>query len=103
MRKGLIYFIVITVLFLVACSQSPVGGVESSIFGEGDIENVKVIADQAKITKECSPNAPTLDTPAKDKILNVISQVEDWYAVKMPDNTIGFIPTNQCKPVVVYG
>jgi uncharacterized protein, YkwD family len=30
----------------------------------------------------------------------VVNQVADWFAVKLPDNKIGFIPKDQSKPIV---
>jgi uncharacterized YkwD family protein len=32
-----------------------------------------------------------------------VSKVADWYAVKLPNNNIGFIPTSQCKGIVNEG
>lgn len=82
-------------------AQQPIKGVESSLFQLGDISNIRVLADKVNIRSGCSQNAPVLQTTNKDNTLNVVSQVADWYAVKLPDNNIGFVPKSQCKPIVV--
>lgn len=99
MKKILLTISLITLmLFLVACGQAT-GGVQSSLFGDGDIKNVKVIADQLDVKSGCSSTSPTITTSPKNTALNVLGKVEDWYAVKLPNNAIGFVPQNQCKPI----
>jgi uncharacterized YkwD family protein len=91
--------------FSVACAQqkpdNPVKGVESSISKMGDITNVKVVADQASVRSGCSNNNAVLQTSDKGSVFDVVSKVADWYAVKLPNNQIGFVPEQQCKPIVV--
>lgn len=79
----------------------PIGGVESSVFKMGDIQRVKITSDNAAIRSGCSNSANALQTAAKDSHLDVVSQVSDWFAVKLPNNQIGFVPKTQAKPVVV--
>lgn len=81
--------------------QQPIGSIESSISGDGDIRRVRVIADNANVRTGCSNNTPVLQTADKNKTLNVVSQVSNWFAVKLNNNQIGFIPKDQCKPIVV--
>lgn len=99
--------------FTISCSQNQsqnqnqnqkqplIGGVESSISEDGDIQKVKVTADTANIRTGCSANTPVLQTTNKNQSFDVVSKVQDWFAVKLPDNQIGFIPQGQCKPIVV--
>jgi uncharacterized YkwD family protein len=81
--------------------QKPVGGVESSIAETGDIERIRITADNANVRTGCSNNAPVLQPANKNQTYDVISSVEDWFAVKLPNNQIGFVPQEQGKPVVV--
>ncbi len=103
MRKRIVspLILILSLIFMVSCTRPMVKGIESSINEVGDISNVKVTADGAKITNACSKDSTVLKNVDKNNVLNVVEQVEDWYAVKMPDNSIGFIPSDQCKPVVV--
>lgn len=81
--------------------QQPIAGVESSISEDGDIERVKVTADNADIRTGCSPYTPVAQSTSKNDSFDVVSKVQDWFAVKLPNNQIGFIPQGQCKPIVV--
>lgn len=81
--------------------QTLIQGVESSVSKTGDIERVKITADAASIRSGCSNNSTVLQKSKKNSTLDVVSQVADWYAVKLPDNQIGFIPKAHAKPVVV--
>ncbi|MBC2397895.1 serine protease [Clostridium tetanomorphum] len=98
-------------IFVTSCGQQQtkqqqqnkkaIGGVESSVTKMGDIEKVKIAVDKASIRSGCSDNTSVLQTSYKDNTLDVVSQVADWYAVKLPNNNIGFVPKDQCKPIVV--
>jgi uncharacterized YkwD family protein len=100
-KKNLILPILMILVVFSACTQQPIQGIESSISETGDIKRVKVISDKANVTSECSKNGPILDTLNKDAQCDVLSKVDDWYAVQLPDNSIGFVPEKQCKPIVV--
>lgn len=79
----------------------PIGGVESSVYRVGDIQRIKITADNAAVRSGCSGAATALQNVSKDSHLDVLSQVADWYAVKLPSNQIGFVPKAHAKPVVV--
>lgn len=81
--------------------QQEVQGTQSSVVGEDVIKRVKVIADKASIRNGCSADAPVLQTSEKNKTLDVINKVQNWYAVKLPNDKIGFVQESQVKPVVV--
>lgn len=108
-RKFFAIALAATLIFLSSCTPKQqsqkkpqaIGGVESSVYGMGDIERVRVTADQANIRSGCSGNSPVLNSPNKNSTYDVVGPVADWFAVKAPNNQIGFIPKNQCKPIVV--
>jgi uncharacterized YkwD family protein len=79
----------------------PIGGVESSAYGTADVKKIKITADNTSIRKGCSNDAPIVQKTNTGNSFDVVSKVQDWYAVKLPDNTIGFIPKEQSKAVVV--
>ncbi len=99
-RSPLVIFLILAMTLLTSCGQQAVKGAESSISGMNDITRIKVTADQVDIRSGCSSNTPVIQTVSKDNKLDVISKVEDWYAVKLSDNSIGFIPEQQTTPVV---
>jgi len=102
MKRSLsIISLILTLLFLASCGQQAVkGSNESSIFGMNDITRCKITADNVSIRTGCSNKSPAVQTANKDSKLDVLSKVADWYAVKLPNNDIGFVPQNQCTPVV---
>ncbi len=82
-------------------NQQPIQGTESSVSQMGDIKRVKITSDKANVTTGCSGTTPVIHTANKDSTLDVVSQVSDWFAVKTPNNQIGFVPKQHAKPVVV--
>jgi uncharacterized YkwD family protein len=105
MKKiAIVLTLVLVLLFSVSCAQKKqkaVGGVQSAINQIGDVKNIKITADAADLRSGCSNNAGVIQSLNKNNTYDVLSQVADWYAVKLPDNSIGFISKGQCKPVVV--
>jgi uncharacterized YkwD family protein len=104
-RKFFIIILAISLVMTAACSQHKqkkiaLAGVESSISQMGDIERVQIMNNNANINAGCSNNTPTIYSTNKNDTFNVLSKVADWYAVKLPDNRIGFVPTSQCKPII---
>lgn len=84
-------------------NDQPIQGIESSAYQTGNIQRVKVTADNSNVRTGCSSNTPVLTTAGKDSTLDVVSQVSDWFAVKLPNNQIGFVHNQDAKPVVVEG
>jgi uncharacterized YkwD family protein len=102
-RKLFVLIIALIMLFSAACSQSRVRGAESSISKMGDIKNVKVTVAKANVREGCSDNSSVLQSTDKNVVMDVISKVANWYAVKLPDNKIGFLKEDECTPVVKDG
>jgi uncharacterized YkwD family protein len=82
-------------------NQQVIQGVESSVNRMGDIKRIKITSGNADVRSGCSNASPVIQTTGKDNTLDVVSQVADWFAVKLPNNQIGFVPKTQAKPVVV--
>lgn len=99
-RSMLVLSISLAMLFLPSCAPQSVKGAESSISQMNDITKCKVTAGQAGVRSGCSNNTPVIQTINKDTRLDVLAQVADWYAITLPDNSIGFIPQGQCTPVI---
>jgi uncharacterized YkwD family protein len=108
MKKTLIALTLSAVsLFSTSCSrpqkqaQKPKSpGVISSYSKMNTIQRVKVTADSANITSGYSNNSPIVQSAGKDSTFDVISPLQDWYAVKLPNSTIGFIPQSQSTPIL---
>ncbi len=105
-RKIFILTLCVMSFFAISCapkqqqSKTTAPGVESSYYKLGDIQKVKVTADQANVRTGCSNDTPVVQTSSKDKTFDVVNQVSDWFAVKLPNDKIGFVPKNQCTPIV---
>lgn len=96
------YLISLTTLLilLTSCKPGVLQGTESSLSGENDINKCKITAPQADIRSGTSNDANIVQTANKDETFDVISKVNDWYAVQLPNNTVGFVPQNQTKAIV---
>jgi len=100
LKKYLILLIVLSLLVAVSCTKQPIKGTESSISETGEIKKIKIVVDQANIRSGCSDDTSVIHTTTKNNKFDVVSQVADWYAVKLPNNQIGFIPQKDCTPIV---
>lgn len=108
-KKFLTFLIISSLAFSTSCStqqqknknEQPIQGVESSVNQMGNIQRVKVTADNSNVRTGCSSSTPSLMTAGKDSTLDVVSQVSDWFAVKLPNKQIGFVHNQDAKPVVV--
>lgn len=96
------YLLVITILLfsLTGCQEALLDGTESSVSENGDIKKIQITAQDANIRSGCSADAGVIQNANVDETFDVINEVADWYAVKLPDNSIGFVPRQQCKPIV---
>lgn len=99
-KLNMILSLLLVVIISVSCSDAPIKGVESSVYETGDVERVQITADEANIRSGCSNETDVLQTTNKNNTLDVVNKVEDWYAVKLEDNSIGFVPENSCEPVI---
>ncbi|AQS11472.1 cysteine-rich secretory protein family protein [Clostridium saccharobutylicum] len=109
MKKN--FFVLAAALFLTftaSCSsiqntenqQHLIGGIESSVSEIGDIKKIKITADTSNVRSGCSNNASVVNTVDKGSTLDVINQVEDWFAVKLSNGQIGFVSKQEATPVV---
>lgn len=96
------YFLVLSMLLftLTSCQEAVLDGTESSVSDTGDIKKIQVTEPNANIRSGCSNNAAIVQSANANETFDVVNVVEDWYAVKLSDNTIGFIPRKQVKPIV---
>lgn len=100
-KKFTVLLLAFIMLFAAACSMHNVKGAESSISKDGDIKNVKVTAQTAAVRAGCSDDTGVLQLPDKYTVLNVLSKVADWYAIRLPNGQIGFLKESEATPVVV--
>ncbi|RKD32965.1 CAP domain-containing protein [Thermohalobacter berrensis] len=74
---------------------------QSSIFEAADVKNVRITADRVNIRTGNGNNFPVIGKLSKNQRVKVIGELKDWYVVQSPDNSVGCIPSNQAKPIVV--
>ncbi|GMQ58393.1 hypothetical protein AN1V17_27880 [Vallitalea sediminicola] len=101
--KSLLVLTLFTTVILTSCAtnEEPVKGVESSVNATGDVKAVKITANNCNVTQGCDPSSKVLQTANKNANLNVVNKVnDDWYCVKLPNNQLGFVPQQQCTPVL---
>ena len=102
--RSILVFTILASLMLTSCNKTnktPVKGVESSVNETGDIQSVKITANNCNVTMGCDPNSTVIQSCNKNTQLNVLNEVnKDWLAVKLDNNKIGFVPQKQCTPVL---
>lgn len=104
MKKLLLLVLFVFVsTFAFGCSQKRpkvVAGVQSALFDEGTVQHIKITDTTAALRSGCSNTSPSIQSLDTNTVHKVLSKVGDWYAVKLPDNTIGFVSSGQCSPIV---
>lgn len=85
---------------LTSCQEAVLDGTESSVSETGNIKKIQITAPNANIRSGCSADAGVLQSANANQTFDVVNEVADWYAIKLPDNSIGFVPQNQAKPIV---
>lgn len=93
--------VLLTVIVVSACGNQTAdlstNNIASSIYQVAPTPRVEVITNNANIRSGLTNSSPILQKAAKNATLDVVNKVDNWYAVRLQDNTIGFIPENQCK------
>lgn len=100
-KKTFLYILGMILLLGTSCTQQSAGGVQSSVSEKGEIKNIKVTVNQANIRQGCSTDSAVIQNASQNSILDVVSEVSDWYAVKLANDKIGFIQKNESKPIVI--
>ena len=101
-KQILLMSLIISCILLISCARDnkPVEGVASSIEETGQVKNIKVTNDKCVVRASCNTNSPIVKTYAKNDKLSVINEVQNWYAVQLPNNQIGFVPKEETTPVI---
>lgn len=100
MKYKNIALILVFLFALTSCKEAVLDGTESSVSETGDIKKIQITSPTADIRSGCSNNAEVLQSANENSKFDVINKVDDWYAVQLPDNNIGFIPEKQVTPIV---
>lgn len=91
-------------LILVACvrypQEKPIKPQASSMFQKGNVEKVKVSAENAYIRNGNSSKFPVVTTVKKDDILDVAGLVGKWYIIVLDNGKIGAVNPEEVKPIV---
>ncbi|PKM49547.1 MAG: serine protease [Firmicutes bacterium HGW-Firmicutes-7] len=85
---------------LTSCQEAVLDGTESSVSETGNIKKIQITSPTADIRSGCSNTAEVLESADANSKFEVVNKVDDWYAVKLADNSIGFVPEKQVKPIV---
>ncbi|KPU27604.1 SCP-like extracellular protein [Caloranaerobacter sp. TR13] len=105
MKKTFAILLILT-LFLVSCtapSKKPIQmqSKTSSIFDTANIENIKITVDDCNVRSGKGTNFPVVAKLKKGDIVDVIGKFGNWYVVKLPNNKVGCVASDNAKPVVV--
>lgn len=104
-KKFLILFMVLILIFSVACAQvqqrkGTSQNKASSMFDAGKVEKVKIIVNKTDVRSGGSSNFPSIGTLNKNDKIDVIGKLRNWYVVQLPDNKVGTVPEKDAKPIV---
>ena len=100
-KKALV--VIACMLLTVSCArqpQKPMIQDNSSLFETERVENVKVLTQDCKIRNGAGENFNVIGSLNRGDKVDVVGQLKDWYIVKMPNNQIGAVDTQDVKPVV---
>lgn len=103
MKRTFIILLILS-LFLISCTaanEKPIQTKTSSIFDTADVENVKITVNDCNVRSGKGTKFPVIGKLDKGDIVDVVGELGDWYVVRLPNNKIGCVASNNTKPVVV--
>ncbi|KGG80477.1 hypothetical protein Y919_05915 [Caloranaerobacter azorensis H53214] len=105
MKKRFIILLILS-LFLVSCtspSKKPTQTQNrtSSIFDIAEVENIKITTSDCNVRAGKGTNFPVVGKLKKGDIVDVVGKFGNWYVVKLPNNRVGCVASDNAKPVVV--
>lgn len=84
-------------------NQNKVETKASSIFQQADVKNMKVSSNKVEVKSGPGNNFKTITTLKKNETSRVLAQIKDWYVIRLKDDRIGCVDSNQTKPIVKEG
>lgn len=101
MKNKILLIIVILGLALTASCSRTGESKQSAIFDTGDIENIKIVSENAESKAGFGDNFPVVGRFKRGDILDVVGRFRDWYVVPLPDKKVGVVDSDDAKPVVI--
>ncbi len=95
--------ILVCLLLTVSCTnqpQKPMARDNSSLYDIERVEKAKVVTQSCKIRNGAGQNFDVIGSLDKGENVDVVGQLKDWYIIRMPNNQIGAVESNDVKPVV---
>jgi uncharacterized YkwD family protein len=102
--KKLFSILIVWVLIFTACAPAQkkptITPKASSIFRKGNVERIRIIANQAPLRTGHSAEYPIIRQLPKNNTYNVLRDAEDWYVVETDDGQVGAVEAKQATPQI---
>lgn len=95
--------VIACLLLTVSCTrqpQKPLPRDNTSLYGAERVENVKVITEDCKIRSGAGSDFDVIGSLNKGDKVDVVGQLKDWYIIRMPNNQVGAVDSNEVTPVI---
>ncbi|EOC99750.1 CAP domain-containing protein [Caldisalinibacter kiritimatiensis] len=76
---------------------------ESSIYGTEEVKNIRVLVNNLNVRAGNGTQFPTIGKFNKNDEVKVLGKLPNWYIVQLPNNRVGCVADNYCKPIVKEG
>lgn len=96
------------VLLIFACllmsctnpNEKPYESEESSIFEVTDVENIRITKDNCNVKLGAGNNYDNIATLEQNDTADVLGTIGDWFVIRLDDNRVGCVSSNDCTPIV---
>jgi len=75
---------------------------KSAIFSLGDIENLRILTN-TEVKTGAGNTFNSIGTLKKDDIVDALDKLGDWYVIRMDNNQVGAIDSNNAIPIIKDG
>ena len=95
-----ILILIILINLLIGCSTETPISKQSAINQTARVENCKILSNKLEVKEGAGTSFNTISTLNYGQTVNVIGKIEDWYVVKLDNNTVGCIKASETKPII---
>ncbi len=103
MKKILVIFTSLILIFTLASCSNTMETKDSSIYQKGEVQNCRITANTAEVRAGANQNFSVIKKLNKNDEVTVLDEIKNWYAVKLDNDQVGCIDSSKAKPIVKEG
>lgn len=103
-KQKFLLLIIVGLLLLASCNMNTAEGSletdKSSMFQKADVQYCRITAEETKVKAGLGSRYSTITTLNKGDRVKVLSEIGNWYVIRLNDNQLGAIRSDDAEPIV---